>query len=885
MPRPRLGARVALAAQALVGRFSEGSARAARGLLTGITQRYEPPMRGSAEFLAAYNENPWLQAIISRIAWQTATAQWQLKLPGKKQPGKRRERRVDIQRCKDYGERQRMVKALEDKGEMEVISDHIVLDLLSASNPYLLGSQVRSLTQAWLELVGEAYWIKERNEYGAPVRVWPIAPTWVRSVPTPDTPFFQVSFRGWQGEIPEREILWWRMPDVTNPYTRGVGRVKSLADNVDLEEFATKHQRQWFYNHARPDLIIMPASDGPDAEFEESDIKTLEDRWTKKHRTFWQAFKPFFASKRMEVQQVNQDFASMQLIELRRHERDVMLQNFGVSPETLGIIENSNRATIESADHLFAKGVLVPRLEHWREFLQEALIPEYDDRLIIDYVSPVQEDKEFKLRVISAHPHIAEVDEVRALAGLPEKDDGSGKVHMVSAGLRAVRSLAEAIVEPQPPPAAGNQEPVTSDNTGEVQGGRGGGKKKPPTDEEGKAATPRIGALYLTRTDDLIELDAEVDGVWRQAYQGPVDQHGMVLRLADCERAPALAAPIIHRVSWSGGGLNRWRCPHGVKEDVPCEDCWIEQLAHDAMAKAAGDDDGLETAVHRIADRLTPRMRRDLADAMGKLKDSAIRSRLQQALASGSERAVQAIPWTKLQNQLGVIHADTLRAAFRAVGHATANQLGRDIGVRLSFDITNPRAITWALQNSGRFITEIGDSTRDAVRDLIGRAYAEKLTKDEIARLLVGTDAEPGLIGLRTSQMTRLMNLRAQWAQQGLKGDALERRVIRQGMAMLRRRCDDIARTELVDAGSMGQQEEWSQAIQGGQLDDDRTRKVPIVTWDDRLDTRTCEPMPDMPENQDVRVSEMFTTGDGKKKMAPTYHTKCRCGVRLKFVR
>jgi hypothetical protein len=37
------------------------------------------------------------------------------------------------------------------------------------------------------------------------------------------------------------------------------------------------------------------------------------------------------------------------------------MQVYGIPPEKLGIVENSNRSTIDSADYLFAKSILVPQ--------------------------------------------------------------------------------------------------------------------------------------------------------------------------------------------------------------------------------------------------------------------------------------------------------------------------------------------------------------------------------------------------------------------------------------------------------------------------------------------------------------------------------------------
>jgi DNA ligase D-like protein (predicted ligase) len=95
--------------------------------------------------------------------------------------------------------------------------------VLDESNAFVLGLTTRRLTQIYLELVGEGYWIKERNAFGMPVGLWPLPPHWVTKPATPRTPFFEVKFLGWRGSIPASEIVSFVQPDPCDPYGRGIG--------------------------------------------------------------------------------------------------------------------------------------------------------------------------------------------------------------------------------------------------------------------------------------------------------------------------------------------------------------------------------------------------------------------------------------------------------------------------------------------------------------------------------------------------------------------------------------------------------------------------------------------------------------------------------------
>src|SRR5206468_1613407 len=85
---------------------------------------------------------------------------------------------------------------------------------------------------------------------------------------------------------------------------------------------------------------------------------------------------------------------------------------------------------------------------------QERLIPEYDDRLIIDYESPVGEDTEFVQKTMAAMPGAYRVDEHRAVTGHPELKNGEGQVFLVPALLTVKATLEEAQLQPVAPPPA-----------------------------------------------------------------------------------------------------------------------------------------------------------------------------------------------------------------------------------------------------------------------------------------------------------------------------------------------------------------------------------------------------------------------------------------------
>ena len=459
------------ASKAVVGVFSDDTKTNTDtlGLLNALfpSERGEAPQRGTRNLLNAYSEMPWLRACSSKIATAIASTHWGLYVHNK-------EGRAVRTRSMQVGSPQSRLKARQKMANVVEVEEHILLDALNYGNTLQTGRTMIKTVQVHLDLIGDAFLLKQRNGLSAPVAFWPIPPDWVRATPTPKSKNYEIGFRGWQGNIPETEILWLSDPNPANPYGRGSGLGNVLADELETNEYAGRHLRQFFFNRARPDLIISPKQkSGTDSPLRPEEVERLEHDWLSKNQGFWRAFKPYFVSREIEVKELATDFRSMQFSELRSAQRDIIIQTFGLPPEILGVIENSNRATIDAADYLFAKYVLTPRLEFLRSVFQERLIPEYDERLIVDYESPVQEDKRHELDAAKSNTAVLTVDEWRELSGYDPLDDDRGDVHLMPANLLEV-SLGrtppppQEVIAPGKPPEP-ETPPITPEPVAEKQ--------------------------------------------------------------------------------------------------------------------------------------------------------------------------------------------------------------------------------------------------------------------------------------------------------------------------------------------------------------------------------------------------------------------------------
>lgn len=414
------------------------------GVSQVFRQQKAPPRRGTAQLLRAYSEYPWLRAITSKIAGDVAATTWQL-FAVRGSAGKAVTHR-GLQRG-SYRERRALKAQLVKAGALREIDSHPMLDLIDNPNPEIEGVSARRLTQLWFEMAGEAHWILEPNGRGMPVHAWPIPPTWVESPPSMGSPNFILALPGWRGEVPESEVLSFIDPDPVNPYRRrGTGIMHTLGDELETDEYAAGHLKDVFYNRARPDMFITLEG------LSKEELDRYAHGFLGRHQgPVGKRFRPEFVNVKVSVAELQQNLEQLGVGQVRKDQRDILMHTIGVPPEIFGIVENSNRATIEVADYVWDRRVIVPRLETQRAVLQERLAPMYDARLIVDYVSPVQDDKSYHLDVGKAAPWALMVDEWREMAGQEELPDGAGKVFMVPFNLVPSSAPADAAA---PAPAA-----------------------------------------------------------------------------------------------------------------------------------------------------------------------------------------------------------------------------------------------------------------------------------------------------------------------------------------------------------------------------------------------------------------------------------------------
>jgi len=355
-------------------------------LLTA-TEVFTPPRSNTADLLKLYRQSPWVRAITSKVAQGVA----------------------------------RHAFYFEDaKGEK--VTKHPFLDFVRAGSKKLRGRQAIKTIQLHIDLAGEAFAAVGRAANGQPVQWAPIPPNWVTDLPAPSKPYYQIQpINGVPFTIPEADVIAFRDPDPFDPYERGAGVTEAAWTEVKTDEAAAEFLYSFFKNHTRPDLLVSGSKERP---LNPVDASRLETSWMEKFRGFKRNGRPFFSSQPLEVKEVGRGLRDNETSAIREMEKAIISEIFGVPPEILGRLENSNRATIDSADFLFGKHTLDPRLTFLVDVLEPFALEFFDlGDLVLRYENPVPDDFDRRIKVMALKPAAFTGNEFRNAAGLREREE------------------------------------------------------------------------------------------------------------------------------------------------------------------------------------------------------------------------------------------------------------------------------------------------------------------------------------------------------------------------------------------------------------------------------------------------------------------------------
>lgn len=280
----------------------------------------------------------------------------------------------------------------DDNGNEREIKIHPFLEFMNKPNPLFefTPAALWRLQQIYLDITGEGGMVIERDVNGQPAELWPIPSNWIMDTPYLGHPFYRVKEPGGGIiDVPVEDIFMQKTLDPLDPYKRGTGKAESIADEIEIDEYAAKFQKRFFFNDATPSLVISMPGSTPDQR------DRFVAQWRERFKGVFNSHGVAAVDGDASINKVSETMKDMDMIEGRKFLRDATLEHFNVPREIMGITESSNRATSEAAQYIYAQYVLTPRLQEREDAINQQLLPFFGENLVWHYDDIVPHDKEF----------------------------------------------------------------------------------------------------------------------------------------------------------------------------------------------------------------------------------------------------------------------------------------------------------------------------------------------------------------------------------------------------------------------------------------------------------------------------------------------------------
>ena len=310
--------------------------------------------------------------------------------------------------------------------------------------------------------------------------------------------------------------------------------------------------------------------------------------------------------------------------------------------------------------------------------------------------------------------------------------------------------------------------------------------------------------------------------------------------------------------------------------------------------------------LHRIADKLAPKLQQAFMLAVIRTQSSATIKNIETALEAGqTELAVEVIDWYKFQTEasaMGAVIDDVMRQSMEASAKRFAEEQGIEamiydgvvpeipegkiVGL---FNLRNPEAEKWVKKHVGDLVTQITEDSKQAIRSIALDGFengnAPKKMAREIRQYIGLTDRDTkAVLNYRAKLEDMLAQGESPFKTKPLTHEKIDSMVDKYGKKKLRERSELIARTETIKSSNMGLQTIWEEAQKQGLISQGAKRK-----WITAKDERVCSWCGPLHGNivgmrEDFTITANLTEGSKAltyTSLTPPLHPACRCSMVL----
>lgn len=312
-----------------------------------------PPLKKSSEYLKEMTG--WVYSCVNAIADKVAETEWHL-------------------------------YRYKTNGDTEELFTHDLLDLLYKVNPFTTKFDHFWLTQASLELTGEAPWLIERNNFDRVIGIYNLRPDRLQIIYDEGKMIsgYEYTVRGEKGkletiELEVKDVIFLKYPNPDNPY-RGLGALQAVARTVDIDNYSEEWNKRFYFNSARPDGLITVKV----KKLSEEQMKKIKLGIKEYYRGIDNAHKMLVLSGDMDYKQFSLSQKDMDFLEQQKFSRNKILGIFRVPKALVAQTDDVNYCYSEDTEVLTENGFK----KYWEVEKEEKIATVNQKTNVMEYYLP-----------------------------------------------------------------------------------------------------------------------------------------------------------------------------------------------------------------------------------------------------------------------------------------------------------------------------------------------------------------------------------------------------------------------------------------------------------------------------------------------------------------
>ena len=370
-----------------------------------------------------------------------------------------------------FSEATLQVMFVDEDGQSQMIPNHPFANLLRRPNPYMSGDVVQQYIINAMHVSGDAYLMKQKNNAGELVALYPIMPEQVIPKGTVNDLITHYEYQVDKGtmEIKPQDMVHFRLGLDPSNHKKGFSPLKTVLREIYGDESAGQMATALLANSGVPSMLITPKDDYGLTETEADQIsRTYQQKVGGKNKG-----KPLILSGSMNVERLSFSPKDLDIGALRRIPEERVSAVLGVPAILAGLGAGLERATYNNTSELrefFTEQKLIPL---WRmvaeELTQQVLLPDYQSNQAVsaeyDFseVRALQGDEKemFEKLNVGVQGGWITVAEARKQVGLPTNE--SQDVYLLSNSVIPTPADMEQPEQQEEPEAPEPEQVVTED--------------------------------------------------------------------------------------------------------------------------------------------------------------------------------------------------------------------------------------------------------------------------------------------------------------------------------------------------------------------------------------------------------------------------------------